>query len=153
MILGTIGTYTAGSGVTLTIDGEETPTTKDYKFLSSYSPVAGDRVLIEEIGNSYVVLGKLTESAGGDSYELSRSATDYATVQLVDSGGNVISTVTVDRPTEALGVKNWYTTGVTGSAYSIEFRTNAASYSAATQIQWRARSGANRGAWKTLANG
>ena len=62
MILGTIGTYTAGSGVTLTIDGEETPTTKDYKFLSSYSPVAGDRVLIEEISGTYVVLGKVVNA-------------------------------------------------------------------------------------------
>lgn len=41
----------------MTIDGESSPTTKDYMFLSSYTPVVGDRVIIEEISGSYVVLG------------------------------------------------------------------------------------------------
>jgi hypothetical protein len=57
MILGTISSYSSGSGVTLTIDGETSPTTKKYMFLGSYTPVVGDRVLIEEISDSYVVLG------------------------------------------------------------------------------------------------
>ena len=47
MILGTISSYSSGTGVTLTIDGESSPTTKDYMFLSSYTPVVGDRVIID----------------------------------------------------------------------------------------------------------
>lgn len=60
MILGTISTWTNNGGVTVTIDGEEAPTTKKYMWLCSYLPQVGDRVLIEEIGGSYVILGKLT---------------------------------------------------------------------------------------------
>jgi hypothetical protein len=63
MKLGTISAYTANSGVKVTIDGESTSTTKTYKFLSSYSPAVGDRVLIEELAGSYVVLGKITDTA------------------------------------------------------------------------------------------
>jgi hypothetical protein len=67
MLLGTINSYTAGQGVTLTIDGEDAPTTKKYMFLGSYTPVVGDRVLIEEISDSYVVLGVVvsTPTANG----------------------------------------------------------------------------------------
>jgi len=60
MILGTITTWTNNGGVTVTIDGEEAPTTKKYMWLNSYLPQVGDRVLIAEIGGSYVILGKLT---------------------------------------------------------------------------------------------
>lgn len=59
MLLGTISSYTSGEGVKLTIDGESAPTAKNYMFLGSYTPVVGDRVLIEEISGSYVVLGKV----------------------------------------------------------------------------------------------
>lgn len=62
MILGTISSYSSGSGVTLTIDGETSPTTKEYMFLGSYTPVVGDRVLIEEISDSYVVLGAVVST-------------------------------------------------------------------------------------------
>lgn len=64
MILGTISAYTSGTGVALTIDGESTPTTKKYLFLSSYTPVVGDRVLIEEISGTYVVIGKVVSTPG-----------------------------------------------------------------------------------------
>ncbi len=67
MILGQISAYSAGTGVTLTIDGETSPTTKEYCFLESYSPTVGDRVLIEEISGTYVVIGKITKTAGGSN--------------------------------------------------------------------------------------
>lgn len=62
MILGTITSYSANTGVKLTIDGEASPTTKNYSFLSTYSPTVGDRVLIEEISGSYVVLGAVSKT-------------------------------------------------------------------------------------------
>lgn len=65
MILGTISSYSSGDGVTLTIDGESAPTTKEYCFLSSYVPTVGDRVLVEEISGTYVILGKVTKTASG----------------------------------------------------------------------------------------
>lgn len=45
-------------GVTLkfSTDGEETA--KDYKFLQSYTPTAGDRVFVVRLSGSILVLGK-----------------------------------------------------------------------------------------------
>lgn len=65
MILGTIGSYTAGQGVTLIIDGEDAPTTKSYYILKSYNPTVGDRVMIQEISGTYVVLGQVSKTGGG----------------------------------------------------------------------------------------
>ena len=59
MILGTVKTITSGSGVTVQIDGESAATTKKYTYLSSYTPAVNDRVLIAEVGGSYVILGKI----------------------------------------------------------------------------------------------
>jgi len=73
MILGKISSYENGSGLALIIDGETQPTKKKYKFLANYVPIADDRVLIEEIGDSYVVIGKVV-----DQNNSSRSRTsDY----------------------------------------------------------------------------
>ena len=63
MMLGTISTYWNNSGVKVTIDGEETQTEKPYLWLAPYLPKVGDRVLIEEVGGQYVILGKVTGSA------------------------------------------------------------------------------------------
>ena len=65
MILGTISSYSSGDGVTLTIDGESAPTTKEYCFLSSYVPAVGDRVLIEEISGTYVMVSNLVSNLSG----------------------------------------------------------------------------------------
>lgn len=59
MILGTVKSNTSGSGVTVQIDGESSATTKKYTYLSSYTPAVNDRVLIAEVGGSYVILGKI----------------------------------------------------------------------------------------------
>lgn len=62
MILGTITSWTSGTGTKIRIDGEETATEKSYLWLAPYRPVVGDRVLIEEVGGQYVVLGKVTDN-------------------------------------------------------------------------------------------
>jgi hypothetical protein len=67
MILGTISAVDNTDGLQLIIDGEDTPTTKKYNYIASYVPAANDRVLIEEIGGSYVIVGKIisdVESSG-----------------------------------------------------------------------------------------
>ena len=60
MLLGTISAVIENAGLRLTIDGEDSPTTKEYKFLDSYIPQVGDRVLVAETNDSYVVLGRVT---------------------------------------------------------------------------------------------
>lgn len=59
MILGTISAVDDDYGLQLVIDGEDEPTTKKYTYLASYVPAATDRVLIEEISGSYVIIGKV----------------------------------------------------------------------------------------------
>ena len=66
MILGTVTEINANGGLKILLDGEATATTKTYKYLSSYVPKVNDRVLIEEIGDSYVILGSLI-SASADA--------------------------------------------------------------------------------------
>ena len=60
MILGTVTAYTNNQGVKVRIDGESEATTKRYMWLSSYHPIVNDRVLIENVGDEYVILGKVT---------------------------------------------------------------------------------------------
>lgn len=67
MILGKISAVDDTNGLQLIIDGEDEPTTKKYTYMASYVPEADDRVLIEEIGGSYVIIGKIisdTASSG-----------------------------------------------------------------------------------------
>ncbi len=61
MLLGKISEVDNNSGLKLIVDGESSATTKQYHYLASYVPTAGDRVLIEEIGESYVVIGKVVD--------------------------------------------------------------------------------------------
>lgn len=56
MILGTVDSVTM-DGVTLTIDGESAPTTKKYNSAVSVNP--GDRVFIEEFGDTYEIIGRV----------------------------------------------------------------------------------------------
>lgn len=62
MMLGTVSSFGNGQGVRVTVDGEDTATQKPYYWLSPYRPSVGDRVLIEEVGGQYVVLGKVTDN-------------------------------------------------------------------------------------------
>ena len=67
MILGTISAIDVNTGIQLVIDGEDEPTTKKYTYMASYVPTVGDRVLIEEVGGSYIIMGKVisdVESSG-----------------------------------------------------------------------------------------
>lgn len=59
MILGVISAIDSTKGVTVKVDGESATSTKKYSYLGSYVPTVGDKILIEEISGSYVILGKL----------------------------------------------------------------------------------------------
>ena len=83
MILGTISTVDNDNGLQLIIDGEDEPTTKKYTYMASYVPAANDRVLIEEISGSYVIIGKVISdvSSSGIARQANKATTaDSATV-------------------------------------------------------------------------
>lgn len=57
--LGKIDTEYLSGRPRIIFDGETTVSTKQYPYLASYSPVAGDRVILEKVGGTYVVMGKI----------------------------------------------------------------------------------------------
>ena len=82
MILGKVDSVTA-DGVTLLIDGEDTPTSKAYQVVSSASsPEVGDKVAIEEINGSYMVMGVLGASGGGSGFNVKEYTIPSGTYRL-----------------------------------------------------------------------
>lgn len=79
MILGTVHARDNNEGLQIIIDGEDEATEKKYHYLASYVPAAGDRVLIEEIGDSYVVIGKVIEQYSQSGKARTASTADSAT--------------------------------------------------------------------------
>lgn len=57
--LATVDPAYASGRPRVTFDGETTLSGKAYPRLSSYVPVAGDRVLMVPSGTSYVIIGKV----------------------------------------------------------------------------------------------
>ena len=90
MMLGTVTAFDVSTGVKVKIDGESSGSTKQYSVLSSYYPTVGDRVLVEEIGGEYVILGKVT--------------TNLRTSRGVFQVGNRI--INADDGSVALGIRN-----------------------------------------------
>ena len=58
--LGTIPIDYVSGRPKIIFDGETVATTRTYPYLASYTPTADDRVLVLMVGNSGVVLGKIT---------------------------------------------------------------------------------------------
>ena len=90
MILGTITTVDNDNGLQLIIDGEDEPTTKKYTYMASYVPEANDRVLIEEIGGSYVIMGKVINDY-----------TDSGIARQADTATNATNAVNATNATNA----------------------------------------------------
>lgn len=40
-------------------DGEDVASLKGYNYISSYTPKAGDRVLLQKVAGTYIILGKI----------------------------------------------------------------------------------------------
>ncbi|HWQ29863.1 MAG TPA: hypothetical protein VN549_02645 [Negativicutes bacterium] len=57
--LGTIDPFYTSGRPRIVFDGETAASQKRYPYLSSYTPVANDRVLLERVKGSYIVMGKV----------------------------------------------------------------------------------------------
>lgn len=57
--LGTIPAGYAGGRPQVQFDGESAASSRTYTYLASYTPAAGDRVLVAIVGHGAVVLGKV----------------------------------------------------------------------------------------------
>lgn len=96
MILGTISAVDNDNGLQLIIDGEDTPTSKKYTYIASYVPAANDRVLIEEISGSYVIMGKVisdvTSSGIARTAETATNATNAVNASNAETANLLSST-------------------------------------------------------------
>jgi hypothetical protein len=59
LLLATVGTSIDGQGSTLRIDGDSATGSQRYRKISGQSLAAGDRVLVAQVGGSYVIIGKI----------------------------------------------------------------------------------------------
>ncbi len=50
--------YTSGRPKII-FDGEDVASLKGYNYISSYTPKAGDRVLLQKVAGTYIILGKI----------------------------------------------------------------------------------------------
>lgn len=57
--LATVDPDYSGGRPRLVFDGETTVSTRTFPYLSSYTPVAGDRVLVAMVSRGAVVVGKI----------------------------------------------------------------------------------------------
>lgn len=125
MILGTVQAVDNTNGLSILLDSETEATTKDYKYLASYVPAVGDRVLIEQISGTYVIIGKIISTKAN-----------------AGQAAHATSATTATTATTANRVNNNYSS----SAADIYFRTTTASASTAT-LQYRY---GTSGAWKDV---
>ena len=120
MILGTISTVDDDNGLTLIIDGEEEATTKMYHYLASYVPHADDRVAVEEIGDSYLIIGKVicsSSESGEVAYADRAGEADHAT--------SADSATTADKSTgdeSGNNIKDSYAADLYGSGATIQLK-------------------------------
>lgn len=129
MILGTISAVDSYDGITLVIDGEDVATTKKYSYISSYSPTVNDRVIIEEIGGSYVILGKIiTDVASSGIAREALSAVSAQNATNADACSGNAATSTVSNTTKgfdsSVGSDNGYLVTRVYTTYSSQLGTN-----------------------------
>lgn len=87
--LGTIPPDYAGGDPKIIFDGETTAANITYKCVS-YTPIAGERVLLGMVGSSWVVLGGIgAAGGGGGAYNLDggRPDTNYGGIEPIVGGG------------------------------------------------------------------
>ena len=99
MILGTISAVDSDNGLQLIIDGEDTPTTKKYTYMASYVPAANDRVLIEEISGSYVIMGKVISdvASSGIAREATNATNAVNATTAAECTGNAATATKADK--------------------------------------------------------
>ena len=123
MILGTISAVDDANGLQLIIDGEDTATTKKYTYMASYVPQANDRVLIEEISGSYVIMGKVISDK--DLSGIARTAETATTA--ASCSGNA-ATATLSDKTKGFDDSVTTTSGQLVTHVSREYNSTLGTY-------------------------
>lgn len=93
--IGTIPESYQGGNPTVRFDGESAASSKRFPFMTSYSPQAGDRVLLAKVGTSYCILGTISGEPVAAEHEH-----DYAEIEHLhgDVGRFFISSFPPEEP-------------------------------------------------------
>lgn len=127
MKIGVIQTIDQSNGLTILFDGETDPTVKKFKYLNSYYPKLNDKVIVDEVGGSFVILGAITD--------------DYSTTATAKKAETATTSTTATNATYSDALNNKYNSlypyiqlGFYSNNYYIRYLTNTGSYSSWVQI-------------------
>ena len=129
-------------------DGEETPSEKQYAYLDSYIPEAGDRVLFGVLGGTYVILGKVNYNVSPSIEEIDRYLFDLKKAIMqkglkvslgietdtltVNNGATIVGNVGVSGKVTATGISS--SGAVTGSSLDVTGQVKGQSLSITNAI-------------------
>jgi hypothetical protein len=114
----------------VTFEGESTMSAKGYPFLSSYTPVASERVVLLPIGTTYLILGKIDN--GVNSIATKLDALPKGLIARVRSSASNTGIQTVASPQkDVLGDLAF--TAVAGRNYYVSYKARVRCDSAAVQ--------------------
>ena len=100
--LGTVTNLFENGTAQVRFDGEESPSQKQYAFLSTYRPVVDDRVFLAAIGGTYVILGAISHEISGDDPDEG----NFTTLQVSESAQIKDLTVSGSATLQSLTVNN-----------------------------------------------
>ena len=123
--LGTVTNLFENGTAQVRFDGEESPSQKQYAFLSTYRPVVDDRVFLAAIGGTYVILGAISHEISGDDPDEG----NFTTLQVSESAQIKDLTVSGSATLQSLTVNNGAAiNGVFSVDGNIAFDGNIASF-------------------------
>ena len=123
--LGTVTNLFENGTAQVRFDGEESPSQKQYAFLSTYRPVVDDRVFLAAIGGTYVILGAISHEISGDDPDEG----NFTTLQVSESAQIKDLTVSGSATLQSLIVNNGAViNGVFSVDGNIAFDGNIASF-------------------------
>jgi hypothetical protein len=111
--------YTTGNPK-VTFEGESTLSGKGYPFLSSYTPVAGDRVVLLPVGTTYMIIGKIDN--GVRSIATLLNAAPKGLIARSRSSAAVTAANTLATPLKDTGVGDLAFTAVSGRNYRVTYK-------------------------------
>lgn len=102
-------TSLSGDRALIQFYGEDTPSSKLYPYVSGYKPTENDVVLVLQQGSTYIIAGKISKTAVGDAYHLTKTQADSlyqakgsttGVDRLVSNGKELVLTAVTLDPSE-----------------------------------------------------
>lgn len=123
----------------VTFEGESTMSTKGYPFLSSYTPVATDRVVLVPIGTTYLIVGKIDNGVNSIATLLNNAPKGL--IGRKRSTNNATASTSGANPLKDTDVGDLTFTAVSGRNYRLTFSSGFRSDTATATMDVTIRDG------------